>query len=289
MNQSYEVLRVFTRGPDGGNHLGVLMDTDGFSDSEMQLIAAEVGFSETVFIDLGTQDPHCRIFTPTIEMPFAGHPLVGATWHLHRLGYNVNRVTCQTGNVTVGSDEDEDLDRSSAHPKRCEIRIDAHRLGLRDVMSAYEVTMPLRYTVVELASAEDVSAYQPDESVLAGFSDGQHMLVYARRGDEVRSRFFAPSSGVFEDPATGSAAVALVATLVHRGERRGAVTISQGEEVGFPSIILTDWSEEMVRIGGASCATNGAHCSDAGVTPEPVDEGRPIPAARVTPPNGVLS
>lgn len=110
--------------------------------------------------------------------------------------------------------------------------------------------MPLRYTVVELETFDHVAHYQPSEAVLATSIDGQHMLVYARELEGVRSRFFAPASGVFEDPATGSAAVALAATLTYRGEPAGSAIISQGDEVGFGSTISLSWSSDGAQIGG---------------------------------------
>ena len=73
------VLRVFTRGGEGGNHLGVVTDTTGLADVTMQAIATALGFSETIFIDWrAVGDPRVRIFTPAAELAFAGHPLVGA-------------------------------------------------------------------------------------------------------------------------------------------------------------------------------------------------------------------
>ena len=79
--RSCHVLRVFTRGDVGGNHLGVVNDASGLDTDAMQGVAADLGFSETVFLhDRGSDGPFVRIFTPAAEMQFAGHPLVGAAW-----------------------------------------------------------------------------------------------------------------------------------------------------------------------------------------------------------------
>ena len=251
MIRSYEVLRVFTRGIVGGNHLGVLTELDGLSDADMTDIAKELGFSETVFIDLDQPTPHCRIFTPTNEMPFAGHPLVGATWALHQLfDRPVNTVTCGIGEVSVTANRDA-ASIGVALPQDVDtIVVDASLLGLPDPVAAFEVFMPLRYTVLELETQDDVAALELEEAVLAVSRDGEHMLTYSRNGDEIRSRFFAPSSGIFEDPATGSAAVALAACLQARGESSGTATISQGEEIGSPSTISMSWSNGSASIGG---------------------------------------
>ena len=79
MSRPCHVLRVFTRGDEGGNHLGVVVDAIALSTDRMQAIATDLGFSETVFIDWTdtTDHPKVRIFTPADELPFAGHPLVG--------------------------------------------------------------------------------------------------------------------------------------------------------------------------------------------------------------------
>ena len=77
-----------------------------------------------------------------------------------------------------------------------------------------------------------------------------NFLAYARDGDRVKSRFFAPAGGVPEDPATGSAAVALAHSLKLRGESEGAVAVHQGDEIGHPSTIHLTWSDGPTTIGG---------------------------------------
>ena len=81
------VIRVFTRDGKGGNHLGVVTELEGLDTAKMQLIANDLGFSETVFIDQHAGDvPRVRIFTPELELPFAGHPLLqGGEWRVLRL------------------------------------------------------------------------------------------------------------------------------------------------------------------------------------------------------------
>ena len=82
-----QVLSVFTRDGAGGNPLGVITDVTGLDGAAMQAIATELGFSETVFLDSTRPGvPQARIFTPAAEIPFAGHPLVGAGWVLGAMG-----------------------------------------------------------------------------------------------------------------------------------------------------------------------------------------------------------
>ena len=103
MSSTCHVLRVFTRGELGGNHLGVVTDLTGLDSDSMQTIATELGFSETTFVDTDVGDvPFVRIFTPSMEIPFAGHPLVGTAWVLRTLGPGVgDRLRCGIGEVGV--------------------------------------------------------------------------------------------------------------------------------------------------------------------------------------------
>ena len=102
------VLRVFTRVSGdgrhvGGNHLGVITDVTGLPDRVMQEIATELGFSETIYVDWRAPgNPAARIFTPGAEMPFAGHPLVGAGWLLQVIGPGgPTAITCGVGDVAI--------------------------------------------------------------------------------------------------------------------------------------------------------------------------------------------
>ena len=115
------------------------------------------------------------------------------------------------------------------------------------VVASWIARMPLPYEVHLLASPDAVAAYE-----LADRPD--HRLVWARddgRDGLVRARFFAPGMGVVEDPATGSAAVALAAVLRHEGEESGSATIHQGAEIGSPSRIDLSWTVRDTVIGGA--------------------------------------
>ena len=249
------VLRVFTRGENGGNQLGVITDTTSLTEQGMQEIAAELGFSETVFLEWKEGEiPHARIFTPTTEMPFAGHPLVGAAWVLHALGPGgPEAVTCQIGRIDISFDGTAAwIDAPLGQPVSTIENLDAIGLGLRSARSAVVVEMPLRYVLVELERAQEVASFRPNPAVLSAHPDGAHTYVWARAGDgRVRARFFAPGSGVFEDPATGSAAVALARALQTFGEKTGSLLIRQGEEMGNPSDIHLSWTQEGARVGGS--------------------------------------
>ncbi|MGI9667667.1 MAG: PhzF family phenazine biosynthesis protein [Acidimicrobiia bacterium] len=253
MTRPCHVLRVFTRGDDGGNHLGVINDVVGVSDEQMQETATELGFSETIYVDW--TDPHAapsvRIFTPGGELPFAGHPLVGAAWVLSMLGPGAgNTISTEVGDV--GFDVDGD-----ASAVTCDIEISvilpdnvaevAAAAGLPAPISTMCLGLPKEYLIAEYATHDDISALDPDMDALR---DHFGLLVYARHGHMVNSRFFVPGHGVPEDPATGSAAVALARSFMLRGEPTGAVTVHQGDEIGHPSTINVAWDSHGIRIGG---------------------------------------
>lgn len=239
------VLRVFTRDEAGGNHLGVIPDVTGLTRDGMQSIAADLGFSETVFLDWrdgGT--PKARIFTPASELPFAGHPLVGAAWVLTQQGPGgPSAIECGVGDVII---EDDDDVMWIKPPFDQEVRSASRDVS--DWVKPLHVStsmMPLPYLVAELDSVADVASLNPPP-----WGDSICVWAWDEPGQRLRARFFAEDHGVVEDPATGSAAVALAASLRARGMPRGAVTIHQGEEIGHPSLIQLEWDHDEVRVGG---------------------------------------
>lgn len=251
MPRPIRVLRVFTRDGAGGNHLGVVNDVSGLDGEAMQLIAAELGFSETIFIDSSRGDiPHTRIFTPGMEMPFAGHPLVGAAWTvLQGTVSTTGRLRCGIGEVRIRLDDEVAWIDAPIFPSNAYVDDDsfASRVGLVAPVSTHRVDMPLDYRMVQLLTPADVAAATPNTDA---FGPALGLTVFAREGDRVRMRFLIPEAGIVEDPATGSAAVALATMWVASGEPSGAVVIHQGEEMGHPSRISLRWSAATASIGG---------------------------------------
>jgi predicted PhzF superfamily epimerase YddE/YHI9 len=179
------VLRVFT-GPDGtgGNPLGVFLDGGAVPPGARQAVAADLGFSETVFVD-DAASGRVAIYTPVEELPFAGHPLVGTAWLLARARSPVTVLRPPAGEVPTWTDEGVSWIRGRAE---------------------WAPAMELR----RLDQPQDVDA-------LAGAPDGLGFVDAWAWEDEaagrVRARVFAPSLGVGEDEATGAAAVRLVTQL----------------------------------------------------------------------------
>lgn len=236
------VLRVFTREGEGGNHLGVVTDVSGLSDAVMQQTATDLGFSETIFIDwrnLGV--PKVRIFTPARELPFAGHPLVGAAYVLNELGPGgCDQIECGIGTVSIGMDPERAWFETSLDQP---VRMVPPTHGAK---AANVVEMPIPYTLLEYGLGYEIEELD-SEAEWPGMC-----YAWAATGENsVKARFFARDAGVVEDPATGSAATALAAVLQSRGQLANGRTIYQGEEVGFPSQIDAAWADGRVKIIGS--------------------------------------
>jgi predicted PhzF superfamily epimerase YddE/YHI9 len=180
------VLRVFVApGGTGGNPLGVFLDGAAVPEGHRQAVAADLGFSETVFVD----DPaagRVRIFTPAGELPFAGHPLVGTSWLLARERTAVTLLRPPAGEVPTHLDGD----------------------GVTWIRGRAEWAPQMSFR--QLADPGQVEA-------LAGAPEGLGFVDCWAWEDEaagrVRARVFAPAFGIDEDEATGAAAVRLVSRL----------------------------------------------------------------------------
>ena len=248
------VLRVFTRDGSGGNSLGVVTDILGLDDAKMQRIATDLGYSETIFLSWfeGTM-PKARIFTPSTEIPFAGHPLVGAAWVLINLGpIDPGAIECATGPVRIRQADDLTwIEAAGSQP----VRSRSTNLGPELIpIDIAEVLMPIPYLLVQLGAPEEVEEMTP---LLAAGLGEVYVWAWEREDQTVRARFFAPDLGIAEDPATGSAAVALAARLRDRGRTSGALVIHQGQEVGHPSRIELVWDGDVTSIGGTVARDGG--------------------------------
>lgn len=217
MSIDVTVLRVFTDSEGNfGNPLGVI-DASIVEPKDRQRLAAQLGYSETVFVELprpGSTTTHVRIYTPLTELPFAGHPTVGASWWLREQGTPVRTLQVPAGIVQVSYD------------------------GELTTISARSEWAP-EFAIHDLASPDELAAVDP-----ADFPDDIQHYLWAwtdRSAGSLRSRMFAASVGVPEDEATGSAAVRITDYLSRD------LTITQGRG----SVIQTTWSPEgWVRVAG---------------------------------------
>ncbi|OBI94698.1 hypothetical protein A5660_11350 [Mycobacterium alsense] len=214
------VVRVFTD-PDGnfGNPLGVVSvspaDPAGqLAAPDRQRLAAQLGYSETTFVDLpgaGSTTAHARIYTPHTEIPFAGHPTVGASWWLRENGWPVKTLQVPAGIVQV------------SHA--------AGATGEYTAITARSEWAP-EFAIHEYDSADDVLAADPADFP----ADTPHYLWawLDREAGSLRARMFAANLGVPEDEATGSAAMRITDYLSRD------LRIIQGKG----SVIETTWNPE---------------------------------------------
>jgi PhzF family phenazine biosynthesis protein len=242
------VVRVFTDGQSGGNPLGVIPGSVEPSTEAMQGIATKLGFSETVFVDwTAVGPPALRIFTPAVELPFAGHPLVGTAWVLNSMGPGVDRMSIPIGEVGIRMDNGTcwvgppETDQPVSAVSQDEVT----KLGVT-VERAWRAEMPMDFLLAELADGEAIDLADPDIAAVRDACDG--FYVFTRR-EPVRARFFAPRLGIDEDPATGSAAVALAAVLRAEGQASGRLDILQGPP-GSLSRVMVTWDGLRVELGG---------------------------------------
>jgi trans-2,3-dihydro-3-hydroxyanthranilate isomerase len=242
MPRQCQILRVFTREEDGGNHLGVVTDLTGLTPEMMQGIATDLAYSETIFCDLTGDIPSARIFTPGIEMPFAGHPLVGLAWHLaDTLSDPVDRIRYQVGEARVTYEGQQTwIEARGDQPVEA---IDTAPLGGEVAAS---VAMPIPYMVIQFSSPRQIAELVPPPASLGD------VFVWAWEDPArvAKARFFADEAGVPEDPATGSAAFALAAYFRSIGQPEGRLVIHQGDEIGHPSTIRLRWDPVNSSIGG---------------------------------------
>ncbi|WP_433278707.1 PhzF family phenazine biosynthesis protein [Pseudonocardia xinjiangensis] len=250
----YDVVDVFTDTPFAGNPLAVVHGAVDLDTAQMQAIAAEFGLSETAFPLPPTEpgaDYRLRIFTPARELPFAGHPSVGTAWVLARAGLiDTGEVVQECGAGLLPVRVDDHGAQVTGGTPVVGPALDgaalaaAVGLGPEDVdgeVPAGVAAAGVPYAVLPVR-ADAVARATPDAAALRGLvADlvGLVVVAYDRAGWRAHMRMFAPEAGVDEDPATGSAAVALAVFLVDRGvlpgEGQSGFIVDQGAEIGRPS------------------------------------------------------
>ena len=285
---------VFTDRPFGGNPLAVFLDGRGLSDAEMQQVAVEVNYSETTFV-LPPADPantaRVRIFTPAEELPFAGHPNVGTAVVL------ADRAAAADGRELLRFEEAAGLVEveilrgpggavagarlTAPQPFAGGAPLPAGDVAACLGLPPEEVDLAahppvaasvgLPFVVARLRSLAALGRCVPDPTAFARATETHRttvprffVLAYVPTpgdpGHDVRARMFAAGGGIAEDPATGSAACALVALLASLDpapETTLALRIGQGHEMGRPSLLLAGAEKaagrvERVTVGGGA-------------------------------------
>ena len=261
------VADVFTDRALAGNQLAVFTDARGLDDETMQALALEIGFSETAFVLPAEQGgtARIRIFTPKTELRFAGHPVLGTAWVLAaplqrgfvelETGSGVVPVELQraeSGAIVFGRMA-QPIPTVEPYLKREELFAALGIEGSALPVESYD--NGVRHTFVVLGSREQVAALRPDIPALEELEVLANCV--AGSATEWKTRMFAPSEGVPEDAATGSAAGPLVCHLCRHGlvEWGAEIEISQGSEILRPSTLYaradgSDAGIEKVEVGG---------------------------------------
>ncbi|MCX2954710.1 PhzF family phenazine biosynthesis protein [Lentzea sp. NEAU-D7] len=250
----YVIMDVFTGTPLEGNPVAVLLSASGLSSAQMQAIAVETHLSETTFVlpARGSGDVRVRIFTPTCELPFAGHPTLGTAIALAHQSYRESLVM-----ETLVGDIEFTFERGaggtvSASMKQPvpvwepyeHLEVLSAGLGVRPAEeTVYAYRNGPRHVLFPLRDVEELSNLAPDLRVLATLQD-MSAFCFAGEGLRWRARMFSPAYGVAEDAATGSAAGPLAVHLARTGRISygDRIEIRQGVEMGRSSTMTaTAW------------------------------------------------
>jgi len=275
MRVPFRLVDVFAEAAFGGNQLCVVPDVpEGLDDATMQALAMEMGFSETTYVTAYRPTGYdIRIFTPEVELPFAGHPTLGTAFTLAREG-RVGAQTvqhCTAGDIPVRIDLDggRAIMRQLAPVFGREVEdraavAAAAGLELDDLVGALPivpVSTGIPHLMVPVANDEALRRASRDdrgcERVCADADSAESLYLFTVRGDgDVRARMFDRFPTIGEDPATGSAAGPLGAYLaMHElAGMPGTVTVAQGEQVGRPSFLQVETTRDgddwLIHVGG---------------------------------------
>jgi trans-2,3-dihydro-3-hydroxyanthranilate isomerase len=262
---AYRLVNVFAESPLAGNPLCVFEDGGALDDATMQALALQFNLSETTFILPSTRaSARVRIFTPTFEMPFAGHPTLGTAHVVRALAGGGNDVTLEmrAGIIPVAADGDRWTLSANAPTWRTPAASNAELAAMLDLDARDIGAQPLwvdtgsDQLMIPLTSFDAVRRAAPDPAAMKRHaSNGVRAMAYlfAREGDHVLARFFFPKHGsVIEDPGTGSACANLGGWLIATGAALPQrCEIDQGEAVGRPCRLgLAVAADKTIRVSG---------------------------------------
>jgi trans-2,3-dihydro-3-hydroxyanthranilate isomerase len=271
----YVIADVFTDRPLAGNQVAVYTDAREIPEDRLQDIAREMNFSETVFVLPKEGDGHVRIriFTPAVELPFAGHPTLGSAFVLAG-PLQLTEIKLETGAgvvpVRVEREGAKIVFGWMKQPVPTVAPFDRES-ELLEALGVEQSELPVEaytngptHVLVGLGSKEQVAELQPDIASLAKLGT-LGVYAFAGAGTSWKARLFGPGLGVTEDPATGSAAGPLASHLLRHGQTESdtEIEIEQGTEIKRPSSLFaraagTPDRIESVEVGGqAVIVANG--------------------------------
>lgn len=280
----FHTFDVFTDTLYCGNPLAIVLGADDLSTAQMQTIAQEFNLSETIFVQCPDDPAHTakvRIFLPTAEIPFAGHPTIGCAILLAEklnpsgdfeieitleevAGLVSVKVARRGGNTTAEFTAPiTPFTHNGTLPATANI---ANALGLQasdiGTCGIFQGGPSFIYIPVNSVLAlSNASPNGPEWIELTKQANSNSAYLYTRTGEhEYSSRMFAPANGIPEDPATGSASAILAAQLLETGELSegtNRISLTQGTDMGRPSKIalsidVTNGKIEAVRIAGTA-------------------------------------
>jgi trans-2,3-dihydro-3-hydroxyanthranilate isomerase len=265
---------VFADTAFAGNALAVFPDGEGLSAEQMQAIAQEMNLSETTFVTRAEKNSYdVRIFTPSEELPFAGHPTIGTAWVLRHLGRIEGDELVQhsdAGETIVRAEEDRlwferagttgpDLDRTDPGADErvavaiglpvADVGLEARELGRSGLLRPAFANIGLEQLMVPVRNTDALGRCTPLSAELAALCHEGAYCFTALGAGRLQARGFFPGLGIAEDPATGSAAAALGVYLAARVGDIDA-EIAQGIEMDRPSRIFLKARSESVQVGG---------------------------------------
>jgi trans-2,3-dihydro-3-hydroxyanthranilate isomerase len=288
MRRRFFTLDVFTNRRFAGNPLAVVLESDGLEAADMQAIAREFNLSETVFVVPPANPDHrarIRIFTPAAELPFAGHPTVGAAVLLGSIGAAggaremvieeaIGLVRCHVARIDrdhgharfavprLAQEDDGPVPDAAATASA--LGLEAAEIGAEPfALSRWSAGVP--YVFVPVANRAAVDRCRPDVARWAdAFGQNGRISVFvfctetADPGSSFYARMFAPALGIPEDPATGSAVAALAGLVARSGrypDGTHEVIVEQGYAMQRPSqihlsVAIRDGALAAAAIGG---------------------------------------
>jgi trans-2,3-dihydro-3-hydroxyanthranilate isomerase len=291
MRLQFETVDVFTQHRFSGNPLAVVLNAEGLSSQQMQSIAAEFNLAETTFVlppKDGAHTAEVRIFTPRAEMPFAGHPNIGTAFVLARAGTSYGRAIPQdrvvfeekAGLVPITLLKDgaaiSGARLASPQPLTVGDEVPVEAVASACGIAADDIetrnhlpciaSCGVGFILAEVKSRTALASAMPHIDVFRRDIVNRGItgiLIYMQVDDrdiDIRARMFAPLKGIPEDPATGSANVALIgllAKLRSESDLQLSKSIAQGVEMGRPSLLKA----EAEKRGGVVTATYiGGRC-----------------------------
>ncbi|HSI52803.1 PhzF family phenazine biosynthesis protein [Ideonella sp.] len=264
-SRKFSQLDVFTDTPLRGNPLAVVHDADGLSDTQMAAFARWTNLSETTFLLKPTEpgaDYRVRIFTPTLELPFAGHPTLGSCHAWLAAGGQPGQAgevvqQCTKGLVRIRRDGTRlafaapPCERREVAPALLAAVLDAIGLAADELVASQWLDNGPQWLALQLRSAERLLALRPDNAKLKSLAWVGLVAPQPAGADtqfEVRA-FIAPD-GIEEDPVTGSLNASLAGWLMERGEAPAQYVAAQGSAMGRAGRIHVHQDGDSLWIGG---------------------------------------